>query len=144
MGRKRNTREFCQDAVCELLESSNIEFHIQYDQLVDRMNRAADAGNNDLGQLRAFLAPLGEGSDEYRGAVGAYVRTMASTGNHNRALRAAAEFAGMTTPPEDLGPVDKVFDAFQRRTDQPGATGFIAGVGRFVRRHAQPRRPEHN
>lgn len=135
----RSTRELCQDAVSELLESPYIEFHIQYDHAVAWMNRAADAGNDDFGQLRTFLASLGESTDAYRGAVGAYMRTMAVTGVHSRALRAAAEYAGLEAPAEDRGPVDRLFDWMQQKFDQPGADGAMARAAGTVRRLAERR-----
>lgn len=140
----RTTRPACQTAVRDVLESGEIEFHVQYNTIVAMMNRLAKEGNDDFGQLRTFLTPLGEDTDAYRGAVGAYMRTMADTGNHNRALRAAAEFADLEAPSEDLGPIDRVFNAVQSRLDRPNGNGAIARAGGFVRRHAKPRRPERH
>lgn len=140
----RTTRPLCQSAVRDVLESGEIEFHVQYNMIVAMMNRLADEGNDDFGQLRAFITPLGETADAYRGAVGAYMRTMAETGNHPRAMRAAATFAGLELPAEDRGPIDKLFDRAQRSLDNSSTSTPTGRVAAFVRRHGQPRRPERH
>ncbi len=132
-----SSKQRAQDLVTGVLDNDALEFHARFNAIVGTMAAAAERGDAELGQLRTFLTPAGADTDAYRGGVGQYFRVMAETGNHRRALRAAAQFAGLETPPEDTGPVDKIANRVHAALDNGGNAGGVRGAIRSLteRRH---------
>jgi len=111
-------RALCRQTVREVLGNDTISNEERQAALLVIVNKAANEDDSDFGQLRATLSPVDECTDAYQSGVSAYVRTMAKTGNHPRALRAACRATCLKPPAEDRGPIDRLFDWLQRHDGQ--------------------------
>jgi|GEM_PF-5058631 len=120
----QQTRALCRQTVSKVLGNGSMSSEERRTALLDVVNKATADGNPDFGQLRVTLSPVGECTDAYQAGVSAYTRTMARTGNHPRALRAACRHAGLEPPAEDVGPIDRLFNRVQASLDdRPGRNG---------------------
>ena len=95
-------KDYFQGVLDGQLENETISWTDRFTAVVALMNKRAEGGDTQFGQLRESLsaAPGGPEGDKYRDGVGHYVWSMAEFGDHKRALELACEKADVLSPPK--------------------------------------------